>query len=247
MKIALIGYGKMGQAIERLALDQGHEIAGRIDLENKKDINIMLKNADVAIEFSRPESAYDNILTCIESAVPVVSGTTGWLDRYQEISEKVKAHNGSFLFASNFSVGVNLFFNLNEYLAQIIAAYPEYQLNITESHHRHKKDAPSGTALSLAEGIIGKGPYSSWHLTPNEGSQNSIPITAIREGEIFGRHTIQYTSVNDSITIEHDAHNRDGFAYGALLAAQYIRDKKGVFTMKEVLALDQIGKLHQDR
>lgn len=232
MKIALLGYGKMGRTIEGLAEQAGHEIVFVLDQDMQEGD---LKNADVAIEFSTPEAAYNNIQKCILEGVPVVSGTTGWLDRYEEVLKLCEERNGSFIYASNFSIGVNLFFGLNEYLAKQMKQRSEYDVRITETHHTEKKDAPSGTAISLVEDILENMGYSNWFLegTPGEG----VPIEARREGDVKGIHEIEYRSEVDKISIRHEAFSRDGFAKGALLAAEWLQDKKGVFSMKHVLGL----------
>ena len=232
MKLALLGYGKMGKTIERLAHQVGHEIAylKYRDFE-KGDLN----NVDVAIEFSVPEAAVNNIVFCLENDIPVVSGTTGWLEHYSEMVKLCEERNGSFIYASNFSIGVNLFFNLNERLASMMSKWPEYSVAMTEIHHTEKKDAPSGTAISLAEGIIKNSDFENWNL--GETDNKSIGINAIREGDVKGTHSIRYHSEIDDISIEHKAHSREGFAKGAILAADWLKDKKGVYSMKDVLGL----------
>ncbi|PQB04690.1 4-hydroxy-tetrahydrodipicolinate reductase [Aureitalea marina] len=234
MKIALIGYGKMGKTIERLALEDGHQITHRIHkLERNEDLSL----ADVAIEFSIPEAAPDNILYCLEQGLAVISGTTGWLDRYQEVINKCEACNGCFVYASNFSIGVNLFFHLNRQLAQIMNSYPQYDVSMEETHHIHKLDAPSGTALTLAEYIIeARDELSGWTL--ENGQDNNLFINAIREGEVNGIHEITYGSEVDRISIKHQADSRDGFAKGAILAAQWSLGRQGVFSMTDVLNLN---------
>ncbi len=232
MKIALLGYGKMGQAIEKIALQRGHEIV------LKKSINDSfeeLEKADVAIDFSAPDSAVSHISECINKGIPVVSGTTGWLERYDEITELCKEKKGSFIYASNFSLGVNLFFRLNENLAQLMKNFDAYQVNIEETHHTQKLDAPSGTAISLAEQIIESSDYTSWQ----EGStQNkTIGIEAKRIENVPGTHSVTYASAIDEIEIKHTAHTREGFAQGAVIAAEWIIGKNGIFTMKDVLGL----------
>lgn len=230
MKIALLGYGKMGKTIERLAQERGHEIIFRIneDVENHS-----LQEADVAIDFSIPDAAFRNITTCFEKQVPVVSGTTGWLKRYSEAVEMCKEKNGAFIYASNFSLGVNLFFELNKKLATMMSRFPEYKVELEEIHHTQKLDAPSGTAITLAEQIIENSAKTGWKL--GEGSEDDIPVTAKRIENVPGTHTISYSSPVDTIHIEHIAHSRDGFALGAIIAAEWLQHKKGVFTMKDVL------------
>lgn len=234
MKIALLGYGKMGKTIERLAVQRGHSIVYTRDETLTEG---ELTRADVAIEFSTPEAAAENISSCFELDIPVVSGTTGWLDKFDDILKKRESCNGSFIYASNFSVGVNLFFKLNEYLAGIMKAWPEYDVSIEEIHHTEKKDAPSGTAISLAEGILDHSEKDGWKL--NSEDPKKINISAKRIDDVKGTHEVNYKSEIDSIQIEHKAHSRDGFAIGALLAAEWLIGKKGVYTMQDVLALNK--------
>jgi len=230
MKIALLGYGKMGKTIERLALERGHSISQRIttDIENTD-----LTETDVAIDFSVPTAAFQNIKTCIYSGLPVVSGTTGWLDNYEQAAKLCEAENSAFLYASNFSIGVNLFFELNEKLAKLMDHFQNYSVSIEEIHHLQKLDAPSGTAISLAQQIIGNSRKEGWQL--DHAEENEIPITAKREENVPGTHTVSYNSDIDSIEIKHTAHSREGFALGAIIAAEWILNKKGVFSMKNVL------------
>jgi 4-hydroxy-tetrahydrodipicolinate reductase len=233
MKIALLGYGKMGHVIERIALERGHEIVLRKDEFNTYD---GLSNADVAIDFSVPAAAVNNISSCFHANVPVVSGTTGWLEHYDEMIALCKEKNGGFISSSNFSLGVNLFFELNEYLAKIMSKFDHYKVNMEEIHHDQKLDAPSGTAISLAKGVIENSNYTNWTLnTPNT---NEIHIEAVRTGTVPGTHTVTYNSEVDSIEIKHTAHNREGFALGAVIAAEWLAGKHGVFTMKDVLDLN---------
>lgn len=233
MKIALLGYGRMGQTIEKIALDRGHEIVLKID-ENKKDYNLSF--ADVAIDFSVPSAAVNNITKCFDNGVPVVSGTTGWLDRYSEVSNICKEKDGSFIYASNFSLGVNLFFELNKKVAKLMSPMLNtYSVTTEEIHHTKKMDAPSGTAITLAEGIIENTDYESWMLY--EGDRKNLTITSKRIGDIPGIHSITYHSQVDEIQIQHKAYNRQGFALGAVVAAEWLKDKKGIFTMKDVLGL----------
>ena len=232
MKIALLGYGKMGQTIERIALERGHEIVLKKDEFNTYE---GLSNADVAIDFSIPAVAVENISNCFYANVPVISGTTGWLDRYDEMVALCKEKNGGFISSSNFSLGVNLFFGLNEYLAKMMSKFDSYSVEMEEIHHTQKLDAPSGTAISLAKGVIENSDYTNWTLeTPKP---KEIHIEAKRIGTVPGTHTVTYNSVVDSIEIKHTAHNRDGFALGAIIAAEWIVGKHGVFTMKDVLDL----------
>lgn len=230
MKIALLGYGKMGKTIERLAIERGHSISHKIttDIENTD-----LSDADVAIDFSVPTAAFKNIKTCIKYNLPVVSGTTGWLDNYEQAVKLCEAENSAFLYASNFSIGVNLFFELNEKLAKMMDPFQDYKVAIEEVHHLQKLDAPSGTAISLAQQIIGNSRKEGWQL--DHAEENEIPITAKREDNVPGTHTVSYNSEIDSIEIKHTAHSREGFALGAIIAAEWIKNKKGVFSMRDVL------------
>jgi len=232
MKIALLGYGKMGQTIERIALERGHEIVLKKDEFNTYE---GLSNADVAIDFSIPAVAVENISSCFYANVPVVSGTTGWLDRYDEMVALCQEKNGAFISSSNFSLGVNLFFGLNEYLAKMMSKFDSYKVEMEEIHHTQKLDAPSGTAISLAKGVIENSDYTGWTL--ESPKTNQIHIEAIRTENVPGTHTVTYNSNVDTIEIKHTAHNRDGFALGAVIAAEWIVGKHGVFTMKDVLNL----------
>jgi len=232
MKIALLGYGKMGQTIERIALERGHEIVLKKDEFNTYE---GLSNADVAIDFSIPAVAVENISSCFYANVPVVSGTTGWLDHYEEMVALCQEKNGAFISSSNFSLGVNLFFGLNEYLAKMMSKFDSYKVEMEEIHHTQKLDAPSGTAISLAKGVIENSDYTGWTL--EEAKENQIHIEAIRTENVPGTHTVTYNSTVDTIEIKHTAHNRDGFALGAVIAAEWIVGKHGVFTMKDVLNL----------
>lgn len=232
MKIALLGYGRMGQAIEKIAIERGHEIVIRKDIE---PLELDLSIADAAIDFSHPTAAFDNIKSCIDSGVPVVSGTTGWLDKYDEIVSYCKAMDGSLIYASNFSIGVNLFFNLNLQLAKLMKNIGEYEVSMEEIHHIHKLDAPSGTAISLANDVIENSEKTKWSIDAPE--KNELFIDVKREGEVPGTHKVSYTSAIDSIEIKHTAFNRTGFALGAVVAAEWLKDKKGIFHMKDVLSL----------
>lgn len=233
MKIALLGYGKMGKIIERIALERGHTIVFKSD-RNTSTIN--LSNTDVAIDFSIPDAAVNNISTCFNNNVPVISGTTGWLESYDQMVNLCNKTNGAFIYGSNFSLGVNVFFELNNYLARMMNNLKQYNVNIEEVHHTQKLDAPSGTAISLAEGIIKNSDKTSWKLDESTDG-NEIPVIAKRINNVPGTHTIDYSSEVDSIKIEHIAHSREGFALGAVIAAEWILNKKGVFTMKDVLEL----------
>ncbi|WP_372974912.1 4-hydroxy-tetrahydrodipicolinate reductase [Muriicola sp.] len=232
MKIGLFGYGKMGKMIEQIALNRGHDIVARID-ENSTDIPY--DDMEVAIDFSVPESAVSNIKGCLSNGVPVVSGTTGWLSNFEEVRDYCLNAKGAFLYASNFSLGVNIFFELNRMLAGMIQKTGEYEVRIDETHHIHKLDAPSGTAITLAEGIIGQTDYKKWEL--NRGATDTVPIHSHREGEVPGTHIITYSGAVDEISIRHEAYSREGFALGAVVAAEWIIGKRGVFNMKDVLNL----------
>jgi 4-hydroxy-tetrahydrodipicolinate reductase len=232
MKIALLGYGKMGKVIEQIALDRGHEIVLKKDQNNTFD---GLENADVAIDFSIPDSAVTNISTCLENGIPVISGTTGWLANYQDMVDLCQKNNGSFIYASNFSLGVNVFFELNDYLAKMMANLKQYQVSMEEIHHTQKLDAPSGTAITLAEGIIKNTNYTQWTL--ENPKANEIQIEAKRIENVPGTHSIFYDSTVDQIEIKHTAHSREGFALGAVVAAEWLIGKKGVFSMKDVLGI----------
>lgn len=232
MKIALLGYGKMGQVIEKIALQRGHEIVLRKSIEDSFD---GLENADVAIDFSAPDAAVENISTALKLGIPVISGTTGWLGEYENMVQLCKEKNTAFISSSNFSLGVNIFFELNEYLAKIMSKFDAYKVGIEEIHHTQKLDSPSGTAISLANGIIKNSNYENWTL--EDPMSNDIVIDAKRIENVPGTHTVSYNSDVDLIEIKHLAHNREGFALGAVIAAEWILGKKGVFTMKDVLEL----------
>ena len=234
MKIALLGYGKMGQVIERIALERGHEIVLKKDETNTFE---GLSNADVAIDFSVPTAAVDNISSCFHANVPVISGTTGWLEHYDAVVALCNEKKGAFISSSNFSLGVNLFFELNEYLAKIMSKFDNYTVDMEEIHHTQKLDAPSGTAISLAKGVIKNSSYTNWTL--DHPKKDQIHIETKRIGTVPGTHTVTYNSAVDAIEIKHTAHNREGFALGAVIAAEWIIGKKGVFTMKDVLELDK--------
>lgn len=232
MKIGLFGYGKMGKMIEQIAQERGHRIVAKIDEDS---INVDFGSMDVAIDFSTPDAAFNNITGCFKHGVPVISGTTGWLDRYSDAVSHCEQNKGAFIYASNFSLGVNIFFELNEQLAKMMAGLQQYKVSMEEIHHTQKLDAPSGTAISLAEGIIQNTTYEKWELDTSE--EKTISIHSIREGMVPGTHSITYESDVDSIEIKHKAHNRQGFALGAVIAAEWIQGKTGVFTMKDVLNL----------
>lgn len=218
--------------IERLAVERGHEIIAKIDVGNEEvDYTIM----DVAIDFSTPNAAFDNIKNCIDHNIPIISGTTGWLSKFGEMVHYCEEKNGAFIYASNFSLGVNIFFELNEYLAKMMNNLSQYEVSLEEIHHTQKLDAPSGTAITLAEGIIAHTDYENWKL--DEGGNQQLKIASKRIGDTPGTHIIEYTSAVDSIEIKHTAHNREGFALGAVIAAEWILGRTGVFTMKDVLNL----------
>ena len=235
MKIALIGYGKMGKTIEQIALQRGHQIVSIIDINNTADFESeAFRSADVAIEFTTPATALGNYMRCFEANVPVVSGTTGWLEHLDEVKAKCEQEGKTFFYASNFSVGVNIFFALNRYLAKIMNGFPAYDVRMTEVHHIHKLDAPSGTAITLAEGILENVERKErWTLETAE-QPTDLPIHAIREGEVPGIHEIIYESDADTISIKHDAKSRAGFALGAVIAAEFTAGKKGFLGMSDL-------------
>ena len=237
MNIALIGYGKMGKSIEKMATQRGHHISSIVDLDSQEKLSeIAPDNTDVVIEFSNPSSAFDNIGACLRQKVPVISGTTGWLDQLPNIEALCVAHQGTFLTASNFSLGVNIFFKLNEWLSQVIGQFPDYKIDIEETHHLQKLDKPSGTAITLAEDIIKTHPhYRRWALDASK--ENDIKIASFRQEEVAGKHVIKYHSSIDTIAITHEAHSREGFALGAVLVAEWIQDKKGIFTMNDFIKI----------
>lgn len=232
MKIALLGYGKMGKVIEKFALQRGHQIVLK---KSSNDSFDNLQEADVAIDFSVPMAAVSNITQCINANIPVVSGTTGWLEAYDDMVALCKEKQGAFLYGSNFSLGVNLFFELNDYLAKLMSRFDEYTIQLEEIHHTQKLDKPSGTAITLANTIIDNTQYTSWTLdNPNP---NQLIIDAQRVENVPGTHSIFYNSTVDTIEIKHTAHSRDGFALGAVIAAEWLYGKKGIFTMRDVLGL----------
>ncbi len=232
MNIGLFGYGKMGKMIEKIAIQRNHTIVAKVDVDSKE---IDYTNMDIAIDFSSPEAAYNNIKGCLEHNIPVISGTTGWLNDYEKIISFCKNKNGAFIYASNFSLGVNLFFQLNRYLAKMMRNLPQYKASIEETHHLQKLDAPSGTAISLAEDIIDNSAYEGWLL--GKSQDQNIPITSKRIADEYGTHVVSYENEIDEIVIKHKAYNREGFALGAIVAAEWLIGKKGVFTMKDVLNL----------
>ena len=239
MKLAIIGTGKMGQAIEKMALAQGHHIVLRINEENVAALtNGELKKAEVAIEFTQPIAAVENLYACLEAGIPVICGTTGWHHRIDEVTAKFNKKNGTLLHASNFSVGVNIMFELNKVLAGWMQQHPDYLASLIEIHHTHKLDKPSGTAVTLAQDVVhAHQQYRNWELQEgnNTSEKNVLPIRSIRENEVIGMHEVTWTSPIDKISIAHEAFNRDGFAQGAVLAAEWLRGKIGVFGMADVL------------
>jgi 4-hydroxy-tetrahydrodipicolinate reductase len=233
MNVLLVGYGKMGKTIERVAKERGHEIAGTIDIDNLQDLD--RATADVAIEFSHPDAAYANVRKCIERKIPVVCGTTGWLARKPEIETLAKSTGSPFFYASNYSLGVNVFFKLNEHLARMMNQFSTYDVSIDEVHHVEKKDAPSGTAISLAEGILKNLARKKTWTKLTGGKKDEIEIQSFRIDDVPGTHVIKYSSLVDDIEIKHTAHTREGFALGAVMVAEWIRDKQGVLNMDDFL------------
>ena len=232
MNIGLFGYGKMGKMIEKIAIQRNHSIVAKVDVDTKEvDYSAM----DMAIDFSSPEAAFYNIKSCLEYNVPVISGTTGWLKDYDKVISFCKEKNGAFIYASNFSLGVNLFFELNSYLAKLMSKLTQYKVSIEETHHLQKLDAPSGTAISLAEGIIKDSDYKGWEMAKSRDQH--LPIISKRISDEYGTHVVSYENLEDEIAIKHKANNREGFALGAVVAAEWLNGKKGVFTMKDVLNL----------
>jgi len=237
MRILLIGYGKMGKTIEQMALAKGHQIIGTIDHTNLETLsNYTSDNVDVAIEFTHPEAAFGNITYCLENNIPVVVGSTGWLDKLPDVKELCTKVNGAFFYASNFSVGVNLFFHFNEYIAAKMQAYKEYNVGIREIHHLQKVDKPSGTGITTAEGILSHFPaLGGW--VADEEVEGKLNIISEREPDVVGTHIVTYSSEVDKIELSHIAHSRAGFAEGALMAAEWLKDKKGIYGMKDMLNL----------
>ena len=236
MKLALIGYGKMGKIVEEVGLARGHQISWRIDIDNWNDIKkLSPANTDAAIEFSHPDGAFENIKSCLLQKVAVVSGTTGWLNNKSEIEKLCTDLQGAFFYASNFSLGVNIVFRVNEYLARIMDNFPDYKVDITEIHHTEKKDAPSGTAISLAEGIVANLKRKDGWAGKDSGDPSRIKIESLREGKVPGTHYVRYQSEADEIELKHEAFGRKGFAIGAVMVAEWIKGKKGIFTMKDFL------------
>lgn len=236
MKIGMLGYGKMGKAIEKVALDRGHELTLKINSSNAKELSPdLLKDIDVAIEFSTPEAALSNIKLCLENQIPIIIGTTGWYEHLDEVKKLRESKNGSMITATNFSVGVNLFFELNRKLARLMNTNPEYKVALKEIHHTEKLDSPSGTAISIAEQVIeNHNSYTQW-VNEKTNGPNVLGIESLREEDVKGTHIVQYDSPIDSIQIEHFAKNRTGFALGAVLAAEFILHRTGIYTMNDVL------------
>jgi len=236
MKIAIIGYGKMGREIEKVSLERGHEVVLKISSENKADFNFdNLRKVDVAIEFTTPDLAVNNINVCLDSNTPIVVGTTGWYDEFNSVSENVALNEGTLLYATNCSIGVNLFFKLNKTLAAMMNKYNDYEVKMEETHHTQKIDSPSGTAVTLAEGIIENSSAKDLWVDGEAHAKNQLSVISHRIENVPGTHQINYTSEIDDIEIKHTAHNRKGFAMGAVIAAEYLKDKKGIFTMEDVL------------
>ena len=236
MKIALIGYGKMGKAIEEIAVLRGHEVVLRVTIDNLEDNTVeKIRHADLAIEFTGPDSAYENLLRCLDAGVPVVCGSTGWLDKYEEVKKICLQKGGALLYASNFSVGVNIFFEINRQLASMMASYPDYEVSITEAHHIEKRDAPSGTAITLAEQVLANSTSKKKWVNHPSNEARDLVIRSERIDQAPGTHKVKYSSMIDTIEIIHTAHNRKGFAFGAVLAGEFLAGKKGVFGMKDVL------------
>lgn len=233
MKIILLGYGKMGKIIERVALERGHTITARIDVDNASDFHSA--KGDVAIEFSHPDAAFENVKKCVQKKLPVVCGTTGWLSRKPEIEALCHTTGGSFFYASNYSLGVNIFFKVNQYIARMMNNFPEYEITMDEIHHTEKKDAPSGTAITLAEGILQHVDRKKQWVGEKTGKPEDLFIESFRIDQVPGTHIVSYESSIDDIEIKHIAHSREGFAKGAVMVAEWLKDKKGVFTMDDFL------------
>lgn len=236
MNILLLGYGKMGRVIERIATARGHQIVGKIDINNRHELaNFTTQNTDVAIEFSAPEAALQNLEWSMTNGIPTVCGTTGWLEHRSRIEALCTTHRSAFFYASNYSIGVNLFFRLNKQLARLMAPYQEYDVSMVEVHHTEKKDAPSGTAITLAEGIIETLPAKTQWINDTKTTANEVPIVSLREGIVPGTHIIRYDSDVDTIEIQHIAHSREGFAVGAVIAAEWLKGRQGVFGMNDLI------------
>lgn len=233
MKLLLVGYGKMGRTIEKIAQQRGHHIAGRIDVDNQHELHSVA--ADVAIEFSHPKAAFDNVKKCLERKIPVVCGTTGWLERKEEIDRLAKSSGGAFFYASNYSLGVNIFFKLNEHLARMMSSFKEYDITIDEIHHTEKKDAPSGTAITLADTIIRHVKHKKAWVNQDSDRPGDLVVKSFRIDQIPGTHVVKYSSLIDDLEIKHIAHTREGFALGAIMVAEWIRGKKGALNMDDFL------------
>lgn len=238
MKIALIGYGKMGKEIEKIAIERGHSIVLTIDIDNQQDMTPEnLRKADVAIEFTTPKTAYNNYLQCFNAGIPVVSGSTGWTEKYDEIAELCKKTGNTFFYSSNYSLGVNIFFEMNKKLAAIMNAFPQYDVCVEEAHHNQKLDAPSGTAITIAKDILANiDRKKNWRLNEFK-STDELQVVSTRLGTVPGTHIVTYDSAEDTIEIKHSAKSRRGLAFGAVLAAEFVKDKKGVYGMKDLLNL----------
>ena len=231
MKIALLGYGKMGKVIEKIAISRGHEIALKIDKDSE---HYDIKTLDVAIDFSMPDAAVENISMALNNGIPIISGTTGWLSEMESVKALCTSKKGAFIYASNFSLGVNIFFELNKHLAKMMSNLSDYSINLEEIHHTQKQDAPSGTAITLAEGVLEHSVYDSWELAPTVDDRR-LAITAKRIDDVPGTHTVNYESQIDTISLTHTAHTREGFGLGAVVAAEWLIGKTGIFTMNDVL------------
>jgi 4-hydroxy-tetrahydrodipicolinate reductase len=232
MKVLLIGYGKMGKAIEKIAVQRGHTIVGRVEVDNQDSITT---DADVAIEFTQPGSAVGNITRCIGAGIPVVCGTTGWLEKLDDVKALVKKQDGAFFYASNYSLGVNIFFKVNEYLAKLMSSQENYHVSVDETHHTQKKDAPSGTAITIAEGIIRYLPWKTSWVNESSDTSEKLVINSFRVDPAPGTHSVKYKSAIDDIELTHTAHSREGFALGAVLVAEWLKGRKGCFTMNDFL------------
>ncbi|MGM0567125.1 MAG: 4-hydroxy-tetrahydrodipicolinate reductase [Bacteroidota bacterium] len=234
MNIIISGYGRMGKEVEKQALKHHHSIAGIIDKDSDWNNKTIMQNADVVIDFSLPETAINNIYRCFENNIPIITGTTGWYDRIDEVTKKCHDLDQTLFYAPNFSIGVNLFFDINEKMARLMNGQLNYDVKVSETHHMHKKDAPSGTAKKLTDLLLGKiKRYSGWVL--NKEGKDKLPVYAYRYDEVPGTHEVTYNSDVDIITLKHEAKSREGFALGAVKAAEWVKDKPGVFTMKDFL------------
>jgi len=235
MKIALIGYGSMGKTIEKICLARGHKVILKVDADSDSAWKQEITKADVAIEFTEPHAAEENMQVCFDADVPVVTGTTGWYSRFEQVKLACEEAKGGLFYATNFSIGVNLFFQLNRSLARLMATHPDYSARMVETHHTKKKDAPSGTAISLAEGLLAEHPaYNRW-IIPELARSGDLEIESIREGDVPGTHEVAYRSEVDEITIKHTAFSRQGFAEGAVVAAEFLHNKKGIYTMSDLI------------